>query len=83
MVHRNNDAEKSKKALKDVARGNPRVVFRAVLFSPLIGLGRDGSFLLLFPPYLTSFPLLVHFLLTVPFDEQVPVQPRLSLAFLS
>lgn len=38
---------KGQKALKEAARGNPRVVVRAVLFSPLIGLGRDGKLPLL------------------------------------
>lgn len=33
--------------MKEAARGNPRVVVRAVLFSPLIGLGRDGKLPLL------------------------------------
>lgn len=44
---------------------------------------QTSSFLTLFPLYLALFPLLVHFLLTLQFDQQVPVQPCRALTFLS
>ena len=44
---------------------------------------QPNSFLILFPQHLSLFPLPVHFLLTLQFDQQVSVQPCQSLAFLS
>ena len=44
---------------------------------------QPSSFLILFPLNLSLFPLPVCFLLTLQFDQQIPVQPHRSLAFLS
>ena len=55
-----------------------------------LGLGLPGliptqhrSIPMLCPRYLTLLPLSVHFLLALQFDQQVPVQPCLSLILIS
>jgi len=59
------------------------VQFKLGLGFPDPILTQPRGFLILFPRYLSLFPLPVHFLLTLQFDQQVLVQPCWSLAFLS
>ena len=44
---------------------------------------QPSSILILLPWYPSLLQLTVHFLLALPFDQQVPVQPYWSLAFIS